>query len=818
MVDRDAVDRGFKTLGDLWGRLKEPDKANPDDPDRLPTRGGFWHAGNILDISLTYLDRARPEGFDATARALADDGIAIFSRVLDGLDPTKDFPKVPPTTLWWDDYGWWGIAYLKAHDLTREPKYLQVARLCCHFMVAGGRGFGKPGDRDTEGGTWNYDPDGAKYQGIQNVITNALFLDLSARLFTVTREGAYRDEALSQYRWFDYHLGLKEEDGGARIVVSSNPVAWLVHQLPRTDGRSGWPPWTGDQGALLGGLMSLRGALLDSSDPADRKLAGDLLTMCQELARGAMTSDLILRPPAWDPPARVLHEPAPVDSDDGWRYSLDGFVGKGVLIRHLASFLGRCGRFVNDNAAAVARLFDEGDGYFPASWVRDPKETMDPGGRPGLGHLVRQGAGQDAMNAWLPVDLRQSAIDGFLRFRQVWEFQDFWTRANAFHAAIQFVASFQRRWPNDPVALEMSRALNAMVDRNIDYFRARLDQKAFWSDDFGWCGISSLVASDWINVGNADPRIEALRGIAAKCWENMIAYGYDAGGTARPVPHGFANRSGDGTNEGTKNTVTNANFLVLTLMLYNVTSDTKYLARGYDEYRWFEAWWSLKPEAGYLPYLKYMNGEDAAMVLERPHAKPDYDATGDPPWEEGWLWSGDQGLLLEALSLLLYDKDDIKKYVDPNLDPSRFEAEVRGRMEVIGRGARGFLFGPTDHVLREAPFRVAFGPAFSKDYSGGRGVLLRYLARLNSSLWNLFTEPLMATAEDVCRTQDGDGQFQANWTPADDGFNAWFKDVWGFADVDSRWGDWGGADRGVVEGVIQAAGLDALGAAIRTMG
>jgi hypothetical protein len=383
MTDRNAVDQGYNTLRSLWEktRLKTGEDSLPN------VSYGFWHAGNTLDTFMDYLGRARPVGYQQTATTLGDQAVKIFVQVTK-VDPTQYGLNQPiPTVAWWDDYGWWGIAFLKVHFLTNDSKYLHAAQVCWYFMKGGGRQYPvtSPGEK---GGTWNHDPNSG---GIQNVITNALFLTLSARLYNVTRSTPYVNEAIAQYLWFVYQL-----NNGAKVVIPGPFQAWLIHQLPLGDQQHFW---TGDQGALLGGLSSLRDSVLSSNPP----LAKELDPMCDALSQGMITSNQMVWPVSWKSGAKVVHEAEPNASD--WRFDLNGSVGKGVLMRYLSAYWQKRYAFIENNAEAVARSLP-GDGYFANSWIPDPNEQMQDGGNTDLGHLTRQCSGQDAMNAWLlPVAL-----------------------------------------------------------------------------------------------------------------------------------------------------------------------------------------------------------------------------------------------------------------------------------------------------------------------------------------------------------------------------------------------------------------------------
>lgn len=90
-----------------------------------------------------------------------------------------------------DDSGWWGVAWLKMYDRTRDAKYLATAR-SIHAHMA------KNWKPERGGGVvWCEDAD----KQIPNAITNQLFAILSARLHARTKEPAYLDWAKRTLEW-----------------------------------------------------------------------------------------------------------------------------------------------------------------------------------------------------------------------------------------------------------------------------------------------------------------------------------------------------------------------------------------------------------------------------------------------------------------------------------------------------------------------------------------------------------------------------------------------------------------------------------------
>jgi len=410
------------------------------------------------------------------------------------------------------------------------------------------------------------------------------------------------------------------------------------------------------------------------------------------------------------------------------------------------------------------------------------------------------------------------AVGGFGRFSSVWDFEDFWTRGNTFDAALRFVTAAQRRWPDDPRVQDMQMFLRTIIGADRVYLRKEI-KGGYWADDYGWWGIACVTARNYL-MSVADPNGAAeFLGLAEQCWAQMIARGYDKLDTARPVPHGCANAESP-TSNGTKNTVTNANLFVLSVRLAAAIGGTTpgpadpYLAMAYAQYLWFKAWFT--PAHGYL----WPVNDPVAMVQERPIGAPDYEHKDRPTWEPGWVWSADQGLMLAGLIGCLSIRGQLFEWAKrnvPGFDPRAFQNDLIARANTILAGAKTLLFGlgftGSDHVLREAPFNSSFSDD-AKDYVCGRGVLLRYLAEIDTG--SALDEPIKLTADALWATRDtSNNQFAPQWRPAGDaGFNQQFRAAWGYGDGNTTWEFDPSWPQKTIDGIVQATGLDVLRAAI----
>ena len=138
------------------------------------------------------------------------------------------FGRSLPHACWYDDYGWWGISALKASqhpgmfnagDTKYVPGFASICNLCWDTMHYRGTAVWANNQNDPtvaplrprfDGGVWNCDWTGRKHvrshqrsartadelhlivtkeqtlSGIQNTVTNGLYLVLASRLFEAT--------------------------------------------------------------------------------------------------------------------------------------------------------------------------------------------------------------------------------------------------------------------------------------------------------------------------------------------------------------------------------------------------------------------------------------------------------------------------------------------------------------------------------------------------------------------------------------------------------------------------------------------------------
>ncbi|MBD0779874.1 hypothetical protein HPE56_18915 [Maribacter sp. ANRC-HE7] len=422
--------------------------------------------------------------------------------------------------------------------------------------------------------------------------------------------------------------------------------------------------------------------------------------------------------------------------------------------------------------------------------------------------------------------LKQQAILAFQRFEEVWDFQDFWKRGNTFDACLVFAEALHQRWPDDTEVVAIQDKVGKMLEENLSFFNS-YDPGTLWADDFGWWGLMALNArKHLLQLGNKELADKYLKLSTDLCWEYKKKTAYDHTDLANPVLHGCRNGDANGDSLGVKNTVTNVLLFLLSSRIYrlslteNLPDNKKYLDMAYRQWIWFDEWFKL----GEYQYLKELS-TSGALVQERPMAffeESTYQEKIHPPWAEGWVWTGDQGMLVAALTDMLAIKGELSQYLiskDIDFYVNTYESRLRDLIKRIGLGVKNALIADVDSIIREAPCLSSFGPEHGRDYLAGRGIMMRYLG--NEEVRNLLGVDLSTTIEKtvnaIWKTRDqSTNQVQPEFTSAENDklYVEQFKALWGLADDVHKW-DISTMKEKNKFGVCQSVGLDLIGAAIK---
>jgi predicted alpha-1,6-mannanase (GH76 family) len=201
---------------------------------------------------------------------------------------------------YYDDEGWWALAWIDVYDLTGETRYLEMAASIFKDMQLGW-------DNETcGGGVW-----WSKDKKDKNAIENELFLSVAASLANREKNAAVRAEDLfwmrKEWQWF--------RDSG--MINASHLINdGLDTSNPARCTNNGKRTWTYNQGVILGGLVEM-----SIAEPKSPRPNASLLVLARQIATAAMEH---LRDPHG-----ALGEPD--DAHDG----ADVPQFKGILVRNL---------------------------------------------------------------------------------------------------------------------------------------------------------------------------------------------------------------------------------------------------------------------------------------------------------------------------------------------------------------------------------------------------------------------------------------------------------------------------------------------------
>lgn len=254
---------------------------------------------------------------------------------------------------YYDDEGWWALAWIDAYDLTGDQRYLKTAAGIFADMTGGW-------DQTCGGGIW-----WSKKRTYKNAIANELFLSVAAHLANRAENSAERAQydawARREWKWFR-HTGMIERDH----LISDGLTASCKDNHHTK--------WSYNQGVILGGLAEL----------SREGHGGSLLRAANAIARAAIRhlSDAngILRDPC---------EP---------NCGADGTQFKGIFARNLAALNQRKPKkpyrnFILANAESILTSDQNGDHGFGVVWS----------GPPGVVNASTQSSALDALIAALQV-------------------------------------------------------------------------------------------------------------------------------------------------------------------------------------------------------------------------------------------------------------------------------------------------------------------------------------------------------------------------------------------------------------------------------
>lgn len=243
----------------------------------------------------------RTTGWWNSANAITT--LADYSRVTGDKQYESVFPNVFsaaqrkfPSFLndFYDDEGWWALAWIDVYDLTHQQRYLRIAGSIFGDMAKGW-------DDTCSGGIW-----WSKDRKYKNAIANELFLSVAAHLAERTANEAqkarYLDWAQREWQWF-LHSGM---------INASHQINDGLDANCRNNHRT---TWSYNQGVILGGLAELYKQTHEEA----------LLREATGIAAATLANPELVDAHG------ILHEPCEPDC------GRDGTQFKGIFVRNLAA-------------------------------------------------------------------------------------------------------------------------------------------------------------------------------------------------------------------------------------------------------------------------------------------------------------------------------------------------------------------------------------------------------------------------------------------------------------------------------------------------
>ena len=183
---------------------------------------GWWNAANAATVLANYRI--------ITGSTRYDD---VLQNTFERAPVSQDSPNF--TNKYYDDSGWWALAWIAAYDATGKREYLQQAEAIFTFLTGGW-------DDVCGGGLyWTTDRRG------KNAIPNELFLEVAARLANRTSGDLstyYRQWAEREWRWFR----------NSGMINAQNLVNDGLNAACKNDDKT---EWTYNQGVIVGGLVAM---------------------------------------------------------------------------------------------------------------------------------------------------------------------------------------------------------------------------------------------------------------------------------------------------------------------------------------------------------------------------------------------------------------------------------------------------------------------------------------------------------------------------------------------------------------------------------
>ncbi len=249
---------------------------------------GWWNSANVLTALVRYAEVTGRQDL----YPIIDDVYSKAKKYQVGVD-SLGVPRYCDNFIndYYDDEGWWALAFIEAEKVTGQKKYLEMAQIIFDDMITGWS------DECNGGIYWRKNP--LQYK---NSIANNLFSLTAIRLYKATQDKQYLD-------WFENNVAWYMQTG----MINTD-----IYQIEDGTDKECQPNrkqhYTYNQGVAMAVLAEMY--LLKK----DRQY----LELAEKIAQATITTQLVTE-------NGILREMRPEIEK-----SNDGIQFKGIFIRHLA--------------------------------------------------------------------------------------------------------------------------------------------------------------------------------------------------------------------------------------------------------------------------------------------------------------------------------------------------------------------------------------------------------------------------------------------------------------------------------------------------
>ncbi|UWZ85834.1 glycoside hydrolase family 76 protein [Occallatibacter riparius] len=274
---------------------------------------GWWNSANAITVLVDYARVSKSGQYDT-----------VFSNTFHAAQKTS----AGFLNNFYDDEGWWALAWIDAYDLTGNKQYLAMAESIFADMS---RGW----DGTCGGGIW-----WSKDRGYKNAIANELFLSVAAHLANRdnVNSAQFLGWANKEWTWFA-QSGMINGTG----LINDGLGTSSGHTVAGSCANNGQATWSYNQGVVLGGLTELAKLNSDAFIPR----------AAQKIAIAAITHLVDNQ--------GMLHDPCEP------KCGADGVQFKGIFVRNLLALNAAAPQtsyktFITTNANAIWQQ-SQGPGY-----------------------------------------------------------------------------------------------------------------------------------------------------------------------------------------------------------------------------------------------------------------------------------------------------------------------------------------------------------------------------------------------------------------------------------------------------------------------